>query len=163
MNTVKLKDLSDKEFLAIPKGTILTQTRNSFASINEGDLKVVRTYINSHGSRFVVFSDGDGWFDWRFKGPASLKTKNRAPRDAKGRFISTKVAAKPVLVAPQVLKKGAIYSVKRKRGFTVANLRSFSFGELAVFSAHGKPFLAKRKQVFLATPNQVSEYLAENK
>jgi hypothetical protein len=78
-------------------------------------------------------------------------------RDSRGRFTS--VAVQKTRVKPTVLRKGALYAVKRKRGIQIANLRAVAYGDVLVFSRHKKPFLAKRNQVFLADNNEVKSYL----
>lgn len=91
-----------------------------------------------------------------FEAPA-----NAPLRGPGGRFVSRQPAK--ARQKPFMLKKGAIYAVKRRRGVQLANLRNIAYGDVVVFSKHGKPFLAKRDQVFIADNDEVGNYLSESR
>jgi hypothetical protein len=91
-----------------------------------------------------------------------FEASGNVKRDNRGRFVSPKPQATK-RQKPFALKRGALYAVKRKRGFQIAHLRNVGYGDVLVFSRHDKPFVAKRDRVYLAESNEVSEYLKENK
>lgn len=97
----------------------------------------------------------NGFYSNRFEKPIN--------RDSRGRFNSSKPSV--LFNKPETLRNGSLYLVKRKRGTVVARLRTEELvaKEYLVFTRHGKAFLARKKQVGLASKEQVNQYLAEIK
>ena len=93
---------------------------------------------------------------------AAAKAKGPV-RDAKGRFTTPKPVAKigtSKRTPATVIRNGALYGVKRKRGVVIARLRKPAHEDYLVFSEHeGRPFLARKSQVSLATKDEVATYL----
>lgn len=106
-----------------------------------------------------------GWYARRF---AAAPVKASAPkgsvatvrRAANGRFVGQPVER------PVVLRRGAIYSVKRKRGVSLAKYVATvpsKRGEYIALVVHGYPFLTKKENVRFANKQEVASYLAQAK
>lgn len=107
-----------------------------------------------------------GWYPRRFTAvPVKAKAPNKPVSATVNRAPNGRFVGKPV-ERPAVLRKSAIYKVKRKRGFSLAKFVAevvTKGNSFVVLAAHGKPFVVKKANVTFANKQEVEQYLTAAK
>ncbi len=165
MNTVDLIAFQTNKEVKIGQKVVCVNSAHNSRLVN-GQIYIVaglRSRNNPLTTEYIQLEGygAEGFYIWRFAEAETVKqaksTKNFL-RDQSGRFAPKTNLAKPV-----ILRNGSLYGVQRRNGRVIARLRKVAHEDYLVFSLRGKAFLARKKQVTLATKDEVDEYLKASK